>query len=144
MILLLIVLWLLTTLLTGSLFEISAKDPEGITNQRLKEVKAVLKLSKKTHADLLKKWQTDPEFVKAYDDLADEFALLDEAIKFRKEQNLTQSEIASRMGLPRSAVCRLENGLISGKMPTLPMLRRYAKAIGKRVEVRLVWFIEIP
>ena len=98
----------------------------------------MLKLSKKTHNDLLKKWQENPEFVKAYDELADEFALLDEAIKLRKQQNLTQTEIASRMGLPRSAVCRLENGLVSAKMPTLPMLRRYAHALGKRVEIRLV------
>ena len=98
----------------------------------------MLKLSKKTHNDLLKKWQANPEFVKAYDELADEFALLDEAIKLRKQQNLTQTEIASRMGLPRSAVCRLEKGLVSGKMPTLPMFRRYAQALGKRVEIRLV------
>ena len=90
-------------MLTRSLFEISAKDPEGIGEQRPKEVKAMLKLSNKTHSDLLKKWQTDPEFVKAYDDLADEFALLDEAIKFRKEQNLTQSEIAWTQ-VPRKAL----------------------------------------
>ena len=94
----------------------------------------MLQLSKKTHNDLLNQWQTNPEFVKAYDELADEIALLDEAIKLRKQQNLTQTEIASRMGLPRSAVCRLENGLVS----TLSMLRRYARALGKRVEIRLV------
>lgn len=98
----------------------------------------MLQLSKKTHNDLLNRWQTNPEFVKAYDELADEIALLDEAIKLRKQQNLSQTEIASRMGLPRSAVCRLENGLVSGKMPTLSMLRRYARALGKRVEIRLV------
>ena len=106
----------------------------------MREKKAMLQLSKKTHNDLLNQWQTNPEFVKAYDELADEIALLDEAIKLRKQQNLTQTEIASRMGLPRSAVCRLENGLESGKMPTLSMLRRYARALGKRVEIRLVWF----
>lgn len=100
----------------------------------MREKKAMLQLSKKTHNDLLNQWQTNPEFVKAYDELADEIALLDEAIKLRKQQNLTQTEIASRMGLPRSAVCRLENGLV----PTLSMLRRYARALGKRVEIRLV------
>lgn len=104
----------------------------------MREKKAMLQLSKKTHNDLLNQWQTNPEFVKAYDELADEIALLDEAIKLRKQQNLTQTEIASRMGLPRSAVCRLENWLVSGKMPTLSMLRRYARALGKRVEIRLV------
>lgn len=73
----------------------------------------MLQLSKKTHNDLLNQWQTNPEFVKAYDELADEIALLDEAIKLRKQQK-------------------------SGKMPTLSMLRRYARVLGKRVEIRLV------
>ena len=41
----------------------------------------MLQLSKKTHNDLLNQWQTNPEFVKAYDELADEIALLDECIK---------------------------------------------------------------
>ena len=52
----------------------------------------MLKLSKKTHNDLLKKWQANPEFVKAYDELADEFALLN----VRKQQNRTQTEDVNR------------------------------------------------
>ena len=55
-----------------------------------------------------------------------------------REELFSQSEVALRMGLPRSAVCRLERGLVSGKMPTIPMLRCYAKAIGKKLEIRLV------
>ena len=98
----------------------------------------MFKFSSKTHDQLIKKWRENPEFVKAYEDLEEEFALLDEAIKSRKEQNLTQTGVASRMGVPRSAVCRLERGLVSGKMPTFPMLKRYAKAIGKKVEIRLI------
>ena len=98
----------------------------------------MFKFSAKTHDQLLDKWRENPEFVKEYNELEEEFALLDEAIKARKEQQLTQTEVAARMGVPRSAVCRLERGLVSGKMPTIPMLRRYAKAIGKKVEIRLV------
>ncbi len=98
----------------------------------------MLKLSEKTHEQLIDGWKKNPEFNQAYADLADEFAVLKEAIAARKAEKLSQTEVAARMGLPRSVVCRLENGLIAGKMPTLSMLRRYAKALGKRVEIRLV------
>lgn len=98
----------------------------------------MVEFSKKSHEQLINKWRQNAEFVKAYKELEEEFALLDEAIKARKEQKLTQTEVALRMGVPRSAVCRLERGLVSGKMPSLPTLKRYAKAIGKKVEIRLI------
>ena len=98
----------------------------------------MVEFSKKSHEQLINKWRQNAEFVKAYEELDEEFALLDEAIKARKEQKLTQTEVALRMGVPRSAVCRLERGLVSGKMPSLPTLKRYAKAIGKKVEIRLI------
>ena len=98
----------------------------------------MVEFSKKSHEQLINKWRQTAEFVKAYEELEEEFALLDEAIKARKEQKLTQTEVALRMGVPRSAVCRLERGLVSGKMPSLPTLKRYAKAIGKKVEIRLI------
>lgn len=98
----------------------------------------MVEFSKKSHEQLINKWRQNAEFVKAYEELEEEFALLDEAIKARKEQKLTQTEVALRMGVPRSAVCRLERGLVSGKMPSLPTLKRYAKAIGKKVVIRLI------
>lgn len=98
----------------------------------------MVEFSKKSHEQLINKWRQNAEFVKAYEELEEEFALLDEAIKARKEQKLTQTEVALRMGVPRSAICRLERGLVSGKMPSLPTLKRYAKAIGKKVEIRLI------
>lgn len=94
--------------------------------------------AEKTHEQLVDEWMKRPEFKKAYDALEDEFRILDAAIQARKLQNMSQSDVARKMGLPRSSVSRLENALISGKMPTLSMLRRYAEALGKRIEIRLV------
>lgn len=34
----------------------------------------MLKLSKKIHRDLIKNWQSNPEFVRAYDDLTHDFS----------------------------------------------------------------------
>ena len=74
-----------------------------------------------------------PEFKKAYDALEDEFALIEELLKARTRAKLTQAQLARRMGTSQSAVARLE----SGKSPSLASLRKYAKATGSKVEIRL-------
>jgi ribosome-binding protein aMBF1 (putative translation factor) len=53
----------------------------------------------------------------------------------RKKAGLTQVEVAARMGVPQSAVVRLESGMHS---PTLTTLTRYAAAIGVKLEVRRI------
>lgn len=42
---------------------------------------------------------------------------------------------AERMGITQSAVARLEGGRVS---PTVETLRKYAKAVGKRLRVEMV------
>ncbi|MGZ8160325.1 MAG: helix-turn-helix transcriptional regulator [Methylobacter sp.] len=57
----------------------------------------------------------------------------------RREAGLTQAQVAERMGTKASAVARLESALVSGKhSPSIDTLRKYAAAVGKRLEVRLV------
>jgi transcriptional regulator with XRE-family HTH domain len=50
---------------------------------------------------------------------------------------LTQAEVAERMGTTQSAVARLESANAKHS-PSVATLRRYAEALGHRVEVRLV------
>jgi transcriptional regulator with XRE-family HTH domain len=78
-----------------------------------------------------------PEVKAAYDELAGEFAFLDEVLRARAEAGLTQAEVAERIGTTQSAVARLESPT-SGHSPTIATLRKYASALGCRVEVRLV------
>ena len=81
----------------------------------------------------------DPAFREAYVALDAEYAALDTILTARKEAGLTQEEIARRMGTTKSAVSRLEASLGSEKhSPSLATLRKYAKACGKRLEIRLV------
>lgn len=47
----------------------------------------MFKFSTKSHEQLINKWRENPDFVQAYNDLEEEFALLDEAVKARKSQN---------------------------------------------------------
>lgn len=93
----------------------------------------------KTHDEMIRAWKKDPAFRKAYDALQEEFALFDELLKARSRAGLTQAEVAERMDTKTPAVARLEAGGGSKKhSPSLATLRRYAAAVGCRLEVKLV------
>lgn len=69
----------------------------------------------------------------------EEMPMLDEILAARKAAGLTQAQVAERMGSTAPAVSRLENALVTGKhSPSLATLRKYAAALGKRIEVHLV------
>lgn len=79
----------------------------------------------------------DDETRRAYDALADEYALLRELLRARQESGLTQEEVAQRMGTKRPAVSRIE-AASPKHSPSVATLRRYAQALGKRLEIRIV------
>jgi len=81
----------------------------------------------------LKKKLKDPKFRAEYDRLEPEFALARELIGARLKAKLTQAQVARRMGTSQSAVARIE----SGRTPSLSSLRKYARAVGRKVEIRL-------
>jgi len=91
------------------------------------------------HDDMIATWKKDPTFRKEYDALAEEFALFDALVSARQQAGLTQMEVAERMGTKTPAVARLEAG--GGRQhhtPSLATLRKYAAAVGCRLEVKLV------
>ncbi len=77
-------------------------------------------------------WRKDPEYVREYDALEEEFALAAALIKARADADLTQEEIARRMGTTQSAVARLEGGK---SRPSTTTLAKFAKATGTRLRV---------
>jgi DNA-binding XRE family transcriptional regulator len=92
----------------------------------------------KTHKELVKKMLKNPQVKASYEAQGDEFALLDELLKARRRVGLTQAEVAQGMGTKPSAVARLEAGGVSKRhFPSLATLRKYAAAVGCRLEVRL-------
>ena len=56
--------------------------------------------------------------------------------ELRTKASLTQQELAERVGTSKSAICRLEDADYEGH--SLSMLKRIAKALDKRVEIRFV------
>jgi predicted transcriptional regulator len=57
--------------------------------------------------------------------------LIDELVRARQESELSQTEIAARMGTSQSAVARLESGGLDARLSTL---ERYAAALGRTVD----------
>jgi len=79
-----------------------------------------------------------PKVKAEYDAQAEEFALWDELLRARRQAGLTQAEVAARMGTKTPAVARLEAGGGSRRhSPSVDTLRKYARAVGCRLEIRL-------
>ncbi len=78
-----------------------------------------------------------PDVKKGYDDVADEFAFLDEVLKARAEAGLMQAEVAVRMGTTQSAIVRIESA-DPRHSPSIATLQKYVNALGHKVEIRLV------
>lgn len=92
----------------------------------------------KTHDDMVAAWKKNPEYCREYDALDEEFRFYEEVIKARINAGLTQEEVAQRMNTTKSAVSRLEHG--GGRQqhsPSLATLRKYAEAVGCRLEISL-------
>ena len=57
-------------------------------------------------------------------------ALIEELVRARRDSELSQAEIAARMGTSQPAVARLESGDLDARLSTL---ERYAAALGRTV-----------
>lgn len=81
-------------------------------------------------ADMLK----DEEFRTEYEKLRPRYEAIEQIIKARKEQNITQSELARRVGTQKSNISRLESGNYN---PSLDFLIKIAESLGKNLSVQI-------
>jgi DNA-binding XRE family transcriptional regulator len=88
------------------------------------------------HAAFLKRAGRRRGFHAAYQALDIEYAVAREMLAARERAGLTQEAVALRMGTSKSTVSRLESA--GRHSPSLASLKKYAKAVGCRVEIRLV------
>jgi ribosome-binding protein aMBF1 (putative translation factor) len=77
-------------------------------------------------------WRKDPEYIKAYDALADEFALAAAMIEARAHAGLTQEQLAQRMHTTQAVIARLESGRVK---PSTRTLERLAAATGMKLRI---------
>jgi transcriptional regulator with XRE-family HTH domain len=91
-----------------------------------------------SHKDLRDKMLQNPDVQKEFAK-QEEFSLFDQLIQARMEAGLTQSEVAERMGTTTPAVARLESGGgMKQHSPCISTLRKYARAVGCNLEIKLV------
>ena len=81
----------------------------------------------------LKKALKNPRIKAEYDRLQPEFALIDALIQARAKKNLTQKQLAKKIGTKQSVISRLEIGRAN---PTFSFLKRLAKALNTNLEIR--------
>ena len=79
--------------------------------------------------------RANPDFPSMVEAALRERQLLRELAARRTELGLSQTIVAARMGTSQSAIARLEQGEADPKLSTI---ERYAAALGKRIEWRLV------
>jgi transcriptional regulator with XRE-family HTH domain len=82
--------------------------------------------------DLKERFMKDAAFREEYARADEEYALVEAMVRARTAANLTQSELAARIGTTQSAIARLEGGRLS---PSVRTLRRYAEATGMRLRL---------
>jgi ribosome-binding protein aMBF1 (putative translation factor) len=77
-------------------------------------------------------WRKDPEYVKAYDALEDEFSLAAAMIEARAHAGLTQEQLAQRMHTTQAVIARLESGRAR---PSTRTLERLSAATGMKLRI---------
>jgi predicted transcriptional regulator len=75
----------------------------------------------------------NPKIKAEYDRQQPEFAIIDALIKNRIKNNLTQKQLANKMGTKQSVISRIEIGRAN---PTFSFLKRLAKALNSTLEIR--------
>ena len=96
----------------------------------------IYKPARHNHKEFMERASQRSGFKEAYDALAVEYLLANQMLAARTKAGLTQEAVASRMGTTKSAISRLES---AGKhTPSLATLKRYAEAVGCKLEIKLV------
>lgn len=76
----------------------------------------------------------DNEFKEEYDRLKPRYDVISQIIEARKENNMTQSDLAKKVGTQKSNISRLESGNYN---PSLDMLIKVARCLGKELSIQL-------
>jgi len=89
-----------------------------------------------SHKQLRSKMLSKGSVKRAYDELAEEFSIIEKLVKARLEAGLSQAEVAERMGTQGTAVSRIESPDLKHS-PSLRTLQKYARAIGCNLKLQL-------
>lgn len=85
-------------------------------------------------SEFKKKALQDPEIKTEYDRLGPEYEIIEAIIRKRLEKNISQKQLAERMGTKQSALSRLESGTYN---PSLAFLKKVATALDSKIHISL-------
>jgi len=88
-----------------------------------------------TFRDSLNKRLQDEHFRKEYEAIQPDMDIIRTLVRIRKEQCLTQKELAARTGIDQGDISRLENG---SRNPSLNMLKKLADGLGMSLRLEFV------
>lgn len=84
---------------------------------------------------LSKRLDDDKEFKKLWEEDAPRREIIDKIISLRIEHEMSQKEMAEKLGTSRSTITRIENGKAN---PSLNFLIKLGKAFDKKVVVNFI------
>lgn len=84
--------------------------------------------------DLKKELLSNPETKREYDKLAPRYAIISDLIAARIKNNMTQADVAKKVGTKQSAIARLESGNVN---PSLEFLHKVAHVMGYKLTIHL-------
>ena len=85
--------------------------------------------------EFLKESLKNPKIKAEFDRLKPEFAVIQAMIDVRRKKDLTQKQLAKKLGTTQSAISRLEKGNIN---PTIGFMHKLADALGSRLDIRFL------
>ena len=88
-----------------------------------------------TFRDSLNKRMESENFHKEYEDIQPEMDIIRAIVKARKEQQITQAELAARTGINQGDISRLERGT---RNPSLNMLKKLASGLGMQLKIEFL------
>lgn len=89
----------------------------------------------RTFRDSLNERLKDEKFKKEYELIQPEMEIIRTLVAVRKEQNMTQSDLAKVTGINQADISKLENG---NRNPSLNMLKKLAEGLGMQLKIEFV------
>lgn len=88
----------------------------------------------KTHEEVLKPYLRDAKFRKGYEEELEKLRIVDALIRLRERHDLTQAQLAHRIGVSQPFIAKLESGETHNF--SLETLVKLAVALDSELEVR--------
>ena len=89
----------------------------------------------RTFRESLNERLKDENFKKEYEKIQPEMEIIKTLVIARKEQNMTQSDLAKVTGINQADISKLENG---NRNPSLNMLKKLAEGLGLQLKIEFV------